>query len=105
MGKTIYMDKRTFDLYKRINEQKIRQKRLNEAYYNDDLDLDVEGGENEMGEGEDQSNSLISNIREMSLNGIKMFANNVGSKQYDFFKKVWLMCDKVMNDDQGQAQD
>jgi hypothetical protein len=31
----------------------------------------------------------------IALEGIQEFADDVESEQYQFFKKVWLMCDKV----------
>jgi hypothetical protein len=40
----------------------------------------------------------INQIRSMALEGIQMFAENVDSEEYDFFKKIWLMCDKVMSE-------
>lgn len=37
----------------------------------------------------------IDQIRMIALEGIQEFADDVNSEQYEFFKKVWLMCDKV----------
>ena len=37
----------------------------------------------------------IDQIRMIALEGIQEFADDVESEQYQFFKKVWLMCDKV----------
>lgn len=37
----------------------------------------------------------IDQIRMIALEGIQEFSDDVNSEQYEFFKKVWLMCDKV----------
>lgn len=40
----------------------------------------------------------VDQIRQVALSGIQQFAQNVDSPEYEFFKKVWLMCDKLMSD-------
>jgi hypothetical protein len=40
----------------------------------------------------------VDQIRQISLTGIQQFAQDVDSQEYDFFKKVWLMCDKLMSE-------
>lgn len=45
-----------------------------------------------------QSNDKISQIRALALDGIQDYANDVDSEEYDFFKKIWLMCDKVCSE-------
>ena len=40
----------------------------------------------------------VDQIRQISLTGIQQFAQDVDSEEYDFFKKVWLMCDKLMSE-------
>ena len=81
---------------------------LKESYVfdneNDTIDYEGEGEEmpsepmdNEMPMNNDPSEK-ISQIRSIALEGIQMFAENVDSEEYDFFKKVWLMCDKVCSE-------
>lgn len=57
------------------------------------------GGEGEIPmEGEPDmlaTDKRINQIRVIALEGIQEFADDVNSEQYEFFKKVWLMCDKV----------
>lgn len=42
-----------------------------------------------------QSTEKINQIRALALEGIQEYADDVDSEEYDFFKKIWLMCDKV----------
>jgi hypothetical protein len=54
--------------------------------------------QDEMGMGEPDmlaTDKRIDQIRMIALEGIQEFADDVNSEQYEFFKKVWLMCDKV----------
>ena len=39
----------------------------------------------------------VNSIRETALKGVTKFANNPSSQEYDFFKKIWNMCDKFAN--------
>lgn len=54
--------------------------------------------------GEYESNDLskqddkINQIREISLQGLQEYAENVDSPMYQFYKKVWLMCDKAVSE-------
>ena len=61
--------------------------------------------------GEYESNDLskqddkISQIREISLQGLQEYAENVDSPMYQFYKKVWLMCDKAVSEkEDGEGQ-
>lgn len=40
----------------------------------------------------------ISRIREVALEGLQDYARNVDSEQYQFYKKIWLMCDKAVSE-------
>lgn len=44
------------------------------------------------------SNDKINQIRMLALDGIQEYADDVDSDEYDFFKKIWLMCDKVCSE-------
>ena len=63
----------------------------------DDMYMDGEEGSEEMMDEPSVSSSdeRINQIRAIALEGIQEFAEDVESEQYQFFKKVWLMCDKV----------
>lgn len=40
----------------------------------------------------------IAQIREIALQGLQDYAQDVDSEQYQFYKKVWLMCDKAVSE-------
>lgn len=76
---------------------------IKESYVFDEEDMDIpmDGGEQPMvddGMPMGDATEKINQIRSMALEGIQMFADNVDSEEYDFFKKIWLMCDKVMSE-------
>lgn len=76
---------------------------IKESYVFDeeDMDMPMGGGEQPMvddGMPIGDATEKINQIRSMALEGIQMFADNVDSEEYDFFKKIWLMCDKVMSE-------
>lgn len=78
-----------------LNEIKSLSNRLKEAYvYEDDMDMyDVEEDDLEMPMG--QKEDRVNQIRQIALNGIQEYAQDVDSEEYDFFKRIWMMCDKV----------
>ena len=47
----------------------------------------------------------VDQIRQISLTGIQQFAQDVDSQEYDFFKKVWLMCDKLVSSKENNKDD
>lgn len=40
----------------------------------------------------------ISKIREIALEGLQDFCEDVDSESYQFYKKIWLMCDKAVSE-------
>lgn len=44
--------------------------------------------------------SVINQIRKLALNGISKFASNTDSNEYQFFKKIFLECDKAISNKQ-----
>lgn len=60
------------------------------------IEREIQGDEMGMGEPDMMAtDKRIDQIRMIALEGIQEFADDVESEQYQFFKKVWLMCDKV----------
>ena len=59
------------------------------------MDAEMEGGMPMEGPDMLATDKRIDQIRMIALEGIQEFADDVNSEQYEFFKKVWLMCDKV----------
>lgn len=104
--KTIYMDSATFDTYRRINEGKSSKKAIKEAYIGEEdeeqmMDGEMYGDEGAMSE---ETVDYVNQIRQLALNGIQQYGQDVDTEEYDFFKKVWLMCDKVMSNKEGQKE-
>ena len=65
---------------------------------------DFEGGEennqddNMNGQDLSQQDDRIARIREVALEGLQEYAENVDSELYQFYKKIWLMCDKAVSE-------
>lgn len=51
--------------------------------------------EEKMGDAQD----MISKVRELALSALQEYANDVDSEIYQFFKKIWLMCDKMASNE------
>jgi hypothetical protein len=85
-----------------LNEINTFGKMLTESYVFDEEDDDFYGEDvvDSVMSDENMSNidNKIDQIRSLALDGIQEFAHDVDSKQYDFFKKIWLMCDKVYSE-------
>lgn len=45
-----------------------------------------------------KSDERIAQIREVALGGLQDYAQNVDSEAYQFYKKIWLMCDKAVSE-------
>lgn len=81
---------------------------LKEAYvYEDDIedegiDGEVIAHEDEMANPMDDGKEFVDAIRKSALKGIQAFADNVDSPSYDFFKKVFIMADKVLSEKEGE---
>lgn len=45
-----------------------------------------------------QTEDKVNQIRTLALDGIQEYAEQVDSEEYQFFKKVWMMCDKVCSE-------
>lgn len=105
-NKTSFLERTLRDLNKSA-------KILQEAFdFNDDefhdeempSQEDFEGGEeniqNDDMNGQDlsQQDDRIARIREVALEGLQEYAENVDSELYQFYKKIWLMCDKAVSE-------
>ena len=88
---------------------------LIESYVFDDEDLNLQQAEN----GEDvppteeeqpqqnndaKSMDRVAKIREVALEGLQEYANDINNIFYDFYKKIWQSCDKVMTDKSNTKQ-
>ena len=45
-----------------------------------------------------KSDERIAQIREIALNGLQDYAQDVDCEAYQFYKKIWLMCDKAVSE-------
>ena len=57
---------------------------------------DEDNDEVNMADGD--TSDKINQIRMLALDGIQEYAENVDDPNYEFFKKIWLMCDKVCSE-------
>ena len=46
----------------------------------------------------DDDNQSINSIRKLALRGIESYADDVTNPIYDFYKKIWVECDKLITD-------
>lgn len=78
---------------------------LKESYVFNDMEDEEYNVEAELPNEEGQtmtSDDRINQIRTIALEGIQEFAQDVTNPQYEFYKKVWTMCDKVITDNSKQ---
>lgn len=52
----------------------------------------------------DDATDKINQIRSLALDGIQDFAENVESEEYQFYKKIWLLCDKFCESDKSSSE-
>lgn len=94
-----------------LKEMENYAKLINESYVFDDEnnsyneeDMVDDYPEDEMND-QLQSDDKINQIRMIALDGIQAYADDVDSEEYDFFKKIWLMCDKVCSEKESSKDD
>ena len=89
-----------------INEIENLSKLLKESYVFDESDykeMPYEGEKDIIVDDQEEctSSDKISEIRTIALSGIQDYAENVESDEYQFYKKVWLLCDKFCETDKS----
>ncbi len=106
-NKTTFLERTLRDLNK---SAKILQEAFDfsdEEQFNDEEipaqeEFDGEEGnaQNDDMNGQDlsQQDDRIARIREVALEGLQEYAENVDSELYQFYKKIWLMCDKAVSE-------
>lgn len=96
-----------------IEEMNNYSKLINEAYTFDEdtASYDENDMVDEYPDDEEDSapnagivSDKISQIRAIALEGIQEYADDVDSEEYDFFKKIWLMCDKVCSGKENEKE-
>lgn len=71
----------------------------------EDLLMDDNDEQEDADYSQDQQEDTISKIRSLALQGIQDYAEDVDSKEYEFFKKIWLMCDKVCSEKETDSKE
>lgn len=79
---------------------------LNEAFRYEEEDIESVGDNTEepmmddegVGNTEMAGMQYVDQIRKAAIEGIEAFVDNVDSPSYDFFKKVFMMADKVLSE-------
>lgn len=95
-----------YNLTETVKDIERLSKLLKESYVFDDEDMDTDDMgeiqyEDEMIEDEPTkehvgsgANDKINQIRNLALEGIQEFAEQVDSEEYQIFKNIWMSCDK-----------
>lgn len=50
-----------------------------------------------------KSDERIAQIRQIALDGLQDYAEDVDSEAYQFYKKIWLMCDKAVSEKESAS--
>lgn len=100
--------KRDNDIKSVIEEIDSLSKLIKESYvYEEEPSMEYEepiDGENAEHQEEEiakdnlQSDDRIGEIRKLALDGIQEYAMDVDTIEYDTFKKIWLLCDKICSE-------
>ena len=98
-GRMLTEGEAMYDDYDKGYEQmaKMRPQRMPE---DDEMYGPEEGGMYAEEENMDLSkqDDKIAQIREIALSGLQEYSEDVDSPLYQFYKKVWLMCDKAVSE-------
>ena len=103
------MTRKSFSTRKLLRDLDKYSKLMTEAYIYDEneygMDDERECTEDDgMGEQDLSSqDDRIAQIREVALSGLQEYAENVDSEMYQFYKKIWLMCDKAVSEKDSVA--
>ena len=90
-----------------INKIKEKAQLLHEAYvYEDDMEMDeIEDDTFDGVEHTEGGREYVDAIRQSALKGIQVFAQDVDSPSYQFFKKVFMLADKVLSEKEGNGEE
>ena len=97
-----------------LNELRNYRKAVKESYLSEELPTNDEDFENQVPHEEDEhemmnndeehsaidmdDNEVVNNIRKLSLKGIQKYSEEVSNPLYEFYKKIWAECDKLITD-------
>lgn len=98
-------NKKNMSINSLLKELHQTSKYLTEAYIfndeeqpEDEMPMDDEIDTDEADEDISQGDQRIAQIREIALSGLQEYADEVDCETYQFFKKIWLMCDKAVSE-------
>lgn len=99
-GKSKY-SKDVINIREFIDRMNNMEQILNEAFRYEEEEM--ESGEepmmdNQAADEEMAGMQYVDQIRKAAIEGIEAFVDNVDSPSYDFFKKVFMMADKVLSE-------
>ena len=68
--------------------------------YDEEMPAEAEMPVDPEATGQDLSkqDERIAKIREIALEGLQDYCEDVDSESYQFYKKIWLMCDKAVSE-------
>lgn len=100
------MKKKSF-IQDTINDIEHFSSLIKESYIFDDADIENEDVpmDDELEQSPNNAVDKINQIRTLALEGIQEFAEDVDCEEYDFFKKIWLMCDKVCSEKDKEKEE
>lgn len=99
------MDKNTRSTINEIKNMMDNRLTLESVFFSEDNDENFGQEEQdypeESFEDEEVKNSsnfeeTVNAIRKTALDGVTAFSQDPSSQEYDFFKKIWNMCDKIV---------
>lgn len=65
--------------------------------FGEEMDMEEPIDDKNFDENEDLSEEPVMKIRRFALEGVQKYEDDVDSVQYEFYKKIWDMCDKIMS--------
>lgn len=83
---------------KRFPEEEYDQENPDIAHYRSERPQKQGSEEEQMDMNLSKSDERIAQIREIALEGLQDYAQDVDCEAYQFYKKIWLMCDKAVSE-------
>lgn len=110
------MDKETKNTLNEIKEILNKNITLESVFFSEDndefqnnvddmnTDDEIENGDEEF-ENVNSFEDTVNQIRKTALDGVTAYSSNPSSQEYDFFKKIWNMCDKFVSPKQKTQEE
>lgn len=96
--------KEASDLFKTANRVLIEEYDIMPNSFYDGADDESYPEEyNETENGDVKNDSKVIQIRKIAIQGLQEYSHDVDSENYQFFKKIWLMCDKAVSSKENNS--